>query len=75
VSGYPPGMAASRSSGRMIVTTLDGRPLQRQGPVAGRPAGAAKTRRVSAWIVRSVMLATTAFALLDLSLLVSSAHH
>lgn len=32
-------------------------------------------RRLTAWIVRSIILATTAFAILDLSLLVSSIHH
>ena len=42
--------------------------------VSGRnrvKAGASATR----WIVRSVMVATTAFALLDLILLVSGGHH
>lgn len=34
-------------------------------------AGAAHGRNVSAWVVRTIILATTAFALLDLSLLVS----
>ncbi len=42
-----------------------------------RPAGPGNVsaKRVTAWIVRSIMLATTVFAVLDLSLLVSSAHH
>jgi len=35
----------------------------------------ASGRRLTAWIVRSIILATTAFAILDLSLLMSSIHH
>jgi hypothetical protein len=34
-----------------------------------------KTRRINAWFVRTIMLATTVFAIVDLSLLVSSVHH
>ena len=34
-----------------------------------------KSRRISAWFVRSIMLATTIFAIIDLSLLISSVHH
>ena len=34
-----------------------------------------KVRRINAWFVRSIMLATTLFALIDLSLLVFSARH
>jgi hypothetical protein len=33
------------------------------------------TRRINAWFVRSIMLATTVFAIVDLSLLISSVHH
>jgi len=38
-------------------------------------AGKTNARRLTAWIVRSIMIATTAFALLDLFLLASGGHH
>ncbi len=41
--------------------------------LVGRPAGNAGAR-VNRWLVRSIMLATTAFALLDLFLLASNGH-
>jgi hypothetical protein len=44
----------------------------RSGLRSARPA---RAKRVTAWIVRSIMVATAAFALLDLFLLTSSAHH
>ena len=37
-----------------------------------RPIGNAKGRRTKSWIIGSIMLATTAFALIDLFLLVTS---
>jgi len=42
---------------------------------SSRPVGSASGRRLTAWIVRTIILATTAFAILDLSLLVSSVRH
>ncbi len=42
---------------------------------APRRVDSAGGTRLTAWIVRSIILATTAFALLDLFLLVSSIHH
>jgi hypothetical protein len=36
---------------------------------------AQNARRINAWFVRSIMLATTVFAIVDLSLLISSLHH
>jgi hypothetical protein len=39
------------------------------------PARDATAKRLPAWILRSIILATTGFALLDLFLLVSSVHH
>jgi hypothetical protein len=53
----------------VVVTQVNGVPVRRP-----RSTNAA-TRRVSHRIVHVVMLATSAFALLDLSLLVSSLHH
>lgn len=46
-------------------------------PALGAPRRSAPKTGVSQtrWIVRSVMIATTAFALLDLFLLVSGGHH
>ncbi len=44
-------------------------------PGLRRPAVGGGARRLTAWIMRGVMAATTAFALLDLYLLVSSGHH
>ena len=46
-------------------------PPRRSGPVSTRQA---TSRRPDRWIIRSVTLATTAFALVDLYLLVSSHH-
>jgi hypothetical protein len=40
-----------------------------------RRTQANKTKRISGRIVQIVMLVTTAFALLDLSLLLTSGHH
>jgi hypothetical protein len=47
------------------------------GSLAGssRPVGSASGQRPTVWIVRTIIIATTAFALLDLVLLVSSVHH
>jgi hypothetical protein len=48
---------------------------------AGQTRGRTKTvsrdagRRVKWWIVRTIVLATTVFALIDLYLLASGAHH
>jgi hypothetical protein len=43
--------------------------------MAGPVARTSNTRRINAWFVRSIMLATTVFAIVDLSLLISSVHH
>ncbi|HLN41455.1 MAG TPA: hypothetical protein VK215_03320 [Acidimicrobiales bacterium] len=71
MTGYHPGPVPSSSSVRIITSPLAGRSPQRRaiGP------GNVSSRRITAWIVRSIMLATTAFAIVDLSLLVSSLRH
>jgi|GEM_PF-4258490 hypothetical protein len=43
--------------------------------ITRRPVRADIARGFSAWILRSIILATAGFALLDLFLLVSSVHH
>ena len=58
--------SSARSPVRVVQVPSFG--VSRRSPV--KP-GASATR----WIVRSVMVATTAFALLDLILLVSGGHH
>ena len=45
---------------------------RRSAPRSARPGSA---KRVTAWIIRSIILATAVFALLDLFLLTSSVHH
>jgi hypothetical protein len=71
----------------MASSRQQGETLQGQGPPIVRlasPHGTAttrrraqdiKTKRISGRIVHIVMLATCAFALLDLSLLLTSGHH
>jgi len=66
MSGYTPGGGPSVR----LVSPVTG--------VAARRVTAPETssgRRVTAWIVRSIMIATTVFALLDLFLLASGGHH
>jgi len=66
VSGYHPGPSVRLERSYPGGTS----PYRRSvGP------GSMSSKRVTAWIVRSIMLATTVFAVLDLSLLVTSAHH
>ena len=43
--------------------------------VARRRPTPVKANRITGWIVRSIILATTAFALIDLFLLASGLHH
>lgn len=45
------------------------------GRKALRPSGAVDGRKVTDWIVRSIILATTTFAMLDLLLLLTSLRH
>jgi len=63
-------MSASYSRGPQVVL------MSPHGHMPNRRAtDNASARRITSWIVRSIILATTGFALLDLSLLVSSVHH
>jgi hypothetical protein len=74
MSGYSPVERASATSVRLSLPPGLGSPT-RNFTNSSRPVDNASGRRLTAWIVRSIILATTAFALLDLSLLVSSIHH
>ena len=69
---------SGRSSGRtvsLLSPSVGMHPSSRLACGSSRPVGSTSGSRLSAWIVRSVIVATTAFALFDLSLLVSSVHH
>ncbi len=74
MSGYhPTPMSAATSVQIVPPMALSSRARSR---TSSSTSGASTSgRRLSAWIVRTIMLATTAFAVLDLSLLVSSVHH
>jgi hypothetical protein len=74
MSGYGPVERSSATSVRLSLPVGLGPPT-RNLMNSSRPVDNASGRRLTAWIVRSIILATTAFALLDLSLLVSSIHH
>lgn len=50
-------------------------PRPRGGGAVRGPVETGARRRLSAWVVRAVVLATTGFALLDLSLLVVGLRH
>jgi hypothetical protein len=60
---------ASLSSQRVILHSPTGYSVPRRRP---QPV---KANRITGWIVRSIILATTAFALIDLFLLGSGLHH
>jgi hypothetical protein len=64
-------VASARSSQVRIVPQTGVRTPALGGPRRAARIGISPTR----WIVRSVMIATTAFALLDLFLLVSGSSH
>ena len=71
MSGVTSGAATSGPSVRLVspYAGVTGR------RVTGARTTSTNTRRLSAWIVRSIMVATTGFALLDLFLLASGGHH
>ena len=77
MSGYHPGPLQGDNSVRLVREPFAGQGPSRGGGlgVSKRPVRSVSSRTVTAWIVRSIILATTAFAILDLSLLVSSVHH
>lgn len=60
---------------RLVRQRPPGYSAPRRSPGAPRPARPGSGRRITAWLVRSIMLATAAFALLDLFLLTSAVHH
>ncbi len=71
MSSYDPPFDSHRPTVRLV--NRPGGPVPTYRPSGGRLAkksGAGLTR----WIVRSIMLATSAFALLDLFLLASNGH-
>ena len=57
------------------VVTLDPMPGYGSRACPSRSPGSIKPDEINAWFVRSIMLATTVFAIVDLSLLISSVHH
>jgi len=75
---YPAGQGPAV---RLVTPRPGGYPAPRRradGSRSGRPARRARAgsgRRITAWIVRAVMGATAAFALVDLFLLTSAVHH
>ena len=68
-SGYPHGATAER---RELPTV---RILTANGVAVNRGRIPTASNRVSQWIVQIVILATSAFAVLDLYLLATSFHH
>ena len=74
MNGYHPTPGSGSSSVRVSPPIALSFPTRRLTG-SSRPVGSASGRRLTAWIVRTIMVATTAFAILDLSLLVSSVHH
>ncbi len=61
----------SHASSVRLVTVSGG--MRSSRPAVGSTSTSGK--KLTAWIVRSIMLATVAFALLDLSLLLTSVRH
>ncbi len=70
MSGLPPGAAPSGGPPVRLVSPHTGLPVRRVTATRTQSG-----RRVTAWIVRSIMAATTVFAFLDLVLLASGGHH
>ncbi len=75
MSGYHPGPLLGDNSVRHVREPFAGQGPYHGRGVSKRPVRSVSSRTLTAWIVRSIILATTAFAILDLSLLVSSVHH
>jgi|HubBroStandDraft_6_1064221.scaffolds.fasta_scaffold3223866_1 hypothetical protein len=63
--------AGSNASSVRLVTVSGG--MRSSRPAVGSTSTSGKT--LTAWIVRTIMIATVAFALLDLSLLLTSVRH
>ncbi len=72
----PSARAASGPQVRLVRDPTGIRPSAYTGARTGtrRPGVNPKTRRISAWIVRSIIVLTTAFALFDLYLLATTGH-
>ena len=71
MTGYTSSAGTSSPTVRVITPYSGFRPHPRR--VTGSTTTSA--RRLKAWIVRSIMIATAAFAFLDLLLLASGGHH
>jgi hypothetical protein len=72
MSGGGPATGVKGPSVRVV--TLSGAPAPVRRVTAGRSTKKSGSR-AKVWIVRSVMIATTLFAFLDLTLLASGGHH